>query len=211
MGSSIGRKWWLLSQRPEFRSQAAHRGRGRRTWRERGWGTPGGPAGAPRGSASREVAPCARLSLSAGRSPPEAHGGFAGPAGCKAIAAEKGGGSCQSPQPTKPCPGGEGLALGHPAQPGAEPRVHCSRPHTPGLPARPLHLPLRPFPGTAAARGQGRAAAVAVGTHFAGLTPSTLWVLKIPVRDFWAVKSEQRVICCCCCSWGCSPSSLVLA
>lgn len=45
MGSSIGRKWWLLSQQPEFRSQAAHRGRGRGTWRERGWGTRGGPVG----------------------------------------------------------------------------------------------------------------------------------------------------------------------
>lgn len=150
---SIGRKWWLLSQRPEFRSQAAHRGRGRRTWQEWGWGTPGGPAGAPRGSASREVAPCARLSLSAGRAPPEAHGGFAGPAGCKAIAAEKRGGSCQSPQPTKPCPGGEGLALGHPAQPGAEPRVHCSRRRTPGPPR--AASPSAPAPLSGHGHGQG--------------------------------------------------------
>lgn len=121
------------------------------------------PRARARSSAPREVAPCTSLPLSTGRAPPEARRGFAGPAGCKAIAAEKAGCCyCLSPQPRQPSPAGEGTGPRSPST--ARTRTPgctnpASAPH--GLPALPRHLPLPSVPARAEAGGQRRAAAVA--------------------------------------------------
>lgn len=138
-----------------------------------GVGKRGGPAGAPRGSASRKVAPCARLSLSADRAPLEAAAAWQGPRGVK-------------PSPLRKA----GVIASVPSQQGAGSRSRSTaRSRTqdaPRLPPRPrasprclricpcAPLPARPRPDVR--RGPWRSL---WGTQFAGLIPSTLWVLKI--------------------------------